>query len=413
MKRLASFLLSLCLLFTLAAPAFAAGGSSGLQKTAVYDNRFLDVPNNSWFATSVKSVYEYGLMSGASGTAFNPSGNITYAEALALTCRLASIFYDLPAPVQYGNPWYQGYIDYAVQCGFFSADEPIPYEQPITRVDFVNLLMCGIPEDQLPEINDIRYGSIPDMTLGADYVDACYALYAAGVITESDLGTFQMMGNILGGDGLYTSEYAKSRYMDVYTMYRAGILTGNDAYGTFTPQTTITRAEVAAAVSRIAEPALRQHFSLSQMPAAPLVPMSGLLNRKSIQKKATDAQLTEAYNVAAQIVTPLARLNQKAQLFGIAIALRKITEQNIEYSMAEPHYNDPYGFFIKNIASCAGCTRATGLCLNMLGIPYEHVNEDGYTHQWCRINLNGEYWICDAFGMYCGREPGVRLHPYL
>ena len=61
-----------------------------------------------------------------------------------------------------------------------------------------------------------------------------------------------------------------------------------------------------------------------------------------------------------------------------------------------------------------GCTRTTGLCLNMLGIPYEHVNENQWSHQWCRVPMpDGSYWICDAYGLYCGPEPAPYQHPYL
>ena len=67
-----------------------------------------------------------------------------------------------------------------------------------------------------------------------------------------------------------------------------------------------------------------------------------------------------------------------------------------------------------HVASCAGCTRTTGLCLNMLGIPYEHVNENQWSHQWCRVPMpDGSYWICDAYGLYCGPEPAPYQHPYL
>ena len=41
----------------------------------------------------------------------------------------------------------------------------------------------------------------------------------------------------------------------------------------------------------------------------------------------------------------------------------------VAYTTSTPHYNDPYGYFVAGVSSCAGCTRATGLCLNMLGIP--------------------------------------------
>lgn len=142
------------------------------------------------------------------------------------------------------------------------------------------------------------------------------------------------------------------------------------------------------------------------------VPMSDLANRKSLQKKATDEQLAQAYAKALELVRPLAGLSREEQLQGIAAAVRQLFDEGMEYSTSAPHYNDPYGYFVLGTASCAGCTRATGLCLNILGIPYEHVNESQYTHQWCRVNVNGTYWICDAYGLYCGPEPAPYTHPY-
>ena len=48
----------------------------------------------------------------------------------------------------------------------------------------------------------------------------------------------------------------------VYKLYRAGILTGSDAAGTFRPQTGVTRAEAAAIVSRMAESGSRKSVTL-------------------------------------------------------------------------------------------------------------------------------------------------------
>lgn len=141
--------------------------------------------------------------------------------------------------------------------------------------------------------------------------------------------------------------------------------------------------------------------------------MEQLSNLASIQKRASKEELSQAYEEARQIVEPLLNLNTETQLYGIVLALRIRNERMGTYSMSAPHYNDPYGFFVTGYASCAGCTRATGLCLNMLGIPYEHVNEDGYGHQWTRVNVNGTYWICDAFGLYCGPETEPYRHPNL
>lgn len=142
------------------------------------------------------------------------------------------------------------------------------------------------------------------------------------------------------------------------------------------------------------------------------VPMDQLANLKSLQKSASNDELAQAYNIALQMVTPYANLSQEEQLLGIATSIRQYFDiNNMAYSTSSAHYNDPYGYFVLGSASCAGCTRATGLCLNILGIPYEHVNENQWAHQWCRVNVNGTYWICDAYGLYCGPEPAPYQHP--
>lgn len=143
-----------------------------------------------------------------------------------------------------------------------------------------------------------------------------------------------------------------------------------------------------------------------------LVPVGELANLKSLRKKMTDEELNQAYDVAAEIVKPYLELSREEQLWGIAYSLRVLFESGMSYSMSAPHYNDPYGYFVLGTASCAGCARATGLCLNILDIPYEHVNENQYTHQWCRVEVDGVYWICDAYGLCCGPEPAPYSHPY-
>ncbi len=149
------------------------------------------------------------------------------------------------------------------------------------------------------------------------------------------------------------------------------------------------------------------------MPAWEPVPISQLANYPSVKKRASDAQFAEAYQVAAQISRRYAHLPREQQLRGIARELRYLFDNEMEYSMSAPNYDDPYGYFVRHVASCAGCTRATGLCLNILGIPYEHVNENGYTHQWCRVPMpDGTFWICDAYGLTCGPEPAPYQHPY-
>ncbi len=54
------------------------------------------------------------------------------------------------------------------------------------------------------------------------------------------------------------------------------------------------------------------------------------------------------------------------------------------------YYNSAYGVFIKRESSCAGCTRALGLVLSLMGYEWTHVNENQWTHQWVRLTIDGE-----------------------
>ena len=70
---------------------------------------------------------------------------------------------------------------------------------------------------------------------------------------------------------------------DVLRFYNAGILTGVDGWGTFAPDKTLTRAETAAMVARVARPELRQTFTPADydpFTAAGLKPSDVLFTRR-------------------------------------------------------------------------------------------------------------------------------------
>lgn len=405
-KRLISLALSLCLLFALCVPA-SASAAGALQRVKTYSGQFTDVPGSVWYTDYVKIAYEYGLMNGKSSTKFTPDGSLSVAEAITLASRLHSFYHGGTGTFPSGSPWYRPYVDYALANKIIFSEPAGLYDTPITRQDFAVLMSNALPDSALPAINTIPDGQIPDVTYDP-MGDALTALIDAGVVAYNN--NTIMLAYIFGENaGGASADLAA--YEAIYRLYRAGVLTGNDAAGTYTPQANIQRSAVAAILSRIAVPSMRKTLTL-QPKTVNLVPMKKLANLSSLRKNASDAQLAQAYEAARKIVEPLAGLSREAQLCGIALALRDLTDRSIDYSMSDPHYNDPYGFFVLHSASCAGCTRATGLCLNMLGIPYEHVNPNAYTHQWTRIDMGGGvYWICDAYGLYCGPEPAPYQHP--
>lgn len=143
------------------------------------------------------------------------------------------------------------------------------------------------------------------------------------------------------------------------------------------------------------------------------VKMTKLKCYSNYRKYMTKAQFKKAYAKALKIVTPAGDLNKKQKLQYVTGALRDFFDKNMSYTTNKAHYNDPYGYLCLKRASCAGCARTTGLCLNILGIKFEHVNENQWSHQWCRVKVGKSYWIADPYGLYCGKEPGKRKHPYL
>ncbi len=165
-------------------------------------------------------------------------------------------------------------------------------------------------------------------------------------------------------------------------------------------------AAAQAAQAAAAQAAQAQAQAQAAQSSAGLVSIDKLQNLKSLKKKCTDAEFQAAYNVAAQIVQPLVGKSKQDQVISIAKAIRaRVDSGAVKYTTSVPHYNDPYGYFVVGVGSCAGDTRATGMCLNMLGIPYTHVNENKWNHQWCRVQMDdGSYWAVDPYGLYVGPE---------
>lgn len=183
---------------------------------------FPDVKDSDWFAPYVSICVEAGLMNGTD-KGFEPDKTLTNGEAAALAARIRERFTGeaIPLPAQGETVWpwtypYTSYLETAIQAlgGHEEAARvtaaPV---SPATRSGFLALLALAAhgAEDRLPAINAIA--ALPD--------------------TDN---------------------------ADVLRFYNAGILTGTDSFGTFSPNGTLTRSEAAAMVARMLEPSLRVEF---------------------------------------------------------------------------------------------------------------------------------------------------------
>jgi len=215
MKKYLTILLIAAIITGVIPSAFAAGPLDNFKKQRDYDNRFTDVKKADWFYDSVCMGFEFNLIGGVSDTSFAPTGELTIAEILALASRLHSICFNGQSSFTQGSPWYQVYVDYARTNGFLLPDLD-SYNRNALRGEVAAILAKALPASALLPFNTIEDGSIPDVRMDAPYASA------------------------------------------IYTLYRSGILTGSDEYGTFHPDTNIKRSEIAAIISRIVNPDTRE-----------------------------------------------------------------------------------------------------------------------------------------------------------
>lgn len=212
-SRIFAFMFILTLALLIPMPVSAAQSVDNFTKKNSYTG-FTDVTESSWYYPNVRSVFELGLMNGRGDGVFDPDGSLTNAEVFTLAARLHAIYNTGKADFKASAPWYQVYADYVKNniCDTAGYDPA----SPATRLGFAKTLAKALPESALPAINRVDDRAIPD-------------------VPESD---------------------------EVYLLYRAGILTGSDAAGSFLPDSGIRRSEAAAIVTRMADRSLRKSVTL-------------------------------------------------------------------------------------------------------------------------------------------------------
>ena len=184
---------------------------------------FTDVSKSDWFYDAVKGAWENGLINGVTATTYQPKGTLTVAEAIKLASALHQMIKDGKVTLTNGRGyWYETYVNYGVREGIFDESyQKLSYEQmtkPVSRSEFVHIFFKAM--DSYKTINSVADNSIPDVKTTDTYGD------------------------------------------EIYTFYRAGILTGSDAAGTFHPTSTIVRSEVAAILVRMYDASVRVNITL-------------------------------------------------------------------------------------------------------------------------------------------------------
>lgn len=191
------------------------------------DCPFTDVPEGAWYRADVISAYERGLVNGVSAGRYDPLGTLTAGSAVKLAACMHQLYHTGSVTLKNaadGRAWYMSYVDYALKNGLIETEFQ-DYDGVINRGAFIKLFFNALPESEYPRINLIMDGSIPDVATDAPLAKQVYVFYMAGILTGFSEG---------GG-------------------YR------EHAFG---PESTISRAEVAAIMNRMFDPAARKHFTM-------------------------------------------------------------------------------------------------------------------------------------------------------
>lgn len=175
---------------------------------------FADVSPRQWYDVWVDIACNVGLMKGVGLNRFAPNQTLTVAEALQLAAELESrqTGDDFHTQIHRDSPWYRPAVNYCLASGILSAGQFSDYERSVTRAEMAAIFAATSLAKSMPNRSDpnrVR-AAIPDVKSGDYAADAIFSLYAKGVFT------------------------------------------GGDSRHTFRPNDTITRAEVAAIVSRMA-----------------------------------------------------------------------------------------------------------------------------------------------------------------
>ena len=185
----------------------------GAEGNFAYYNVDAAVNMADWYEYTFDLTKAAGWKGNIVQVRFDPTNNNGkyYIDYIVFTSESAAPKVEAPKK---DPKWYDMYVDYAVANGIVKKTTFGNYEKNISRADLVSLFAAALPEDYFAAINDVK--GIPDVDKNAKYAKALLMLYKAGVVT------------------------------------------GSDAEGTFNPTSDIKRSEVAAIINRVALPENRQ-----------------------------------------------------------------------------------------------------------------------------------------------------------
>ena len=181
-------------------PVSPNAGVNKKPETGKKELPFTDVPQTAWYHESVQKAWEIGLIDGVTKTQFQPDGTLTVAQTIKLAAALYQMEHEGEVTLSNGRTnWYDTYVSYAVNNGIiektYQAYTKAQMNAPVTRGEFVHIFHGA--ESTYKAINQVADNAIPDVKTSDKFAAEIYEFYRAGILTGSDAkGTFRSASSI-------------------------------------------------------------------------------------------------------------------------------------------------------------------------------------------------------------------------
>lgn len=153
-----------------------------------------------WSEDYIARCKELGVVNGKTETTFEPNGNVTRAEILAMLLRAKGI--DMPeynggfADVS-ADAWYAGYVQYAVDNGIISKAEHFRPNDNVKRCEAAKMIAIAnnITTDSEVQLTYNDFNTFMDWSM--EFISA---LFEAGIMTGDDKGNFNANQSLKRGE---------------------------------------------------------------------------------------------------------------------------------------------------------------------------------------------------------------------
>ncbi len=118
---------------------------------------FSDVTEDKWYYKDITEAAKLGLVQGVGGGLYNPSGNVTVAEAITMAVRVYIDKNDIQNDfaVSNGDKWYSAYVGFAKELGMIDEDFS-DFERPATREEIAHFFAAVFRQDYHKDMTNIE-----------------------------------------------------------------------------------------------------------------------------------------------------------------------------------------------------------------------------------------------------------------